>query len=262
MTVHWINPKDFRRHNAVLCCKRVVGSITFDILIQLITEVLKYFSIEFKTTAIVTDNGSNFIKAFGYRISLLFSFYSILNNLIEQSESSHSFDFLQETNADHPDPFDNISEDDLEFIDIHALIEENLDRWTVLPPHYRCAAHGLNLVLKDCKKIDDFDYQDKFHAVFQKLKTFWNFQSRGHADTIKEFVNTFFPIPIDVRWHTYVDAVEKVVQVGQNTVNDICKAVYSKSKNAELIVFTVEDFEFLKEYYEVSFAFQHKLRFR
>jgi hypothetical protein len=64
MTVHWISARTLKRHYAVLACKRMIGSITYDILADKILEILKEYSILDKCVAVVTDNGSNFVKAF------------------------------------------------------------------------------------------------------------------------------------------------------------------------------------------------------
>ena len=51
---------------AVLCCRKMLGSVTYDVLARTIEEILLDFQILEKCTAVVTDNGSNFVKAFEY----------------------------------------------------------------------------------------------------------------------------------------------------------------------------------------------------
>ena len=63
MTVHWLDAT-LERKSAMLCCRRLKGRHTYDVLAEAIAEVLKEFDISDKVVRITTDNGSNFRKAF------------------------------------------------------------------------------------------------------------------------------------------------------------------------------------------------------
>ncbi|CAI5684955.1 unnamed protein product [Oreochromis niloticus] len=64
MTAHWIDPSTFVRGHAALACKRVRGRHTYDVIGNKIEQVHSAYGLNSKVTATVTDNGSNFIKAF------------------------------------------------------------------------------------------------------------------------------------------------------------------------------------------------------
>ncbi|CAI5694081.1 unnamed protein product [Oreochromis niloticus] len=64
MTAHWIDPSTFVRGHAALACKRVRGRHTYDVIGNEIEQVHSAYGLHSKVTATVTDNGSNFIKAF------------------------------------------------------------------------------------------------------------------------------------------------------------------------------------------------------
>jgi len=64
MTVHWINDKSLIRQKAAIACIRITGRHTFDILAAKIEEIHRSFGLHGKISATVTDNGSNFVKAF------------------------------------------------------------------------------------------------------------------------------------------------------------------------------------------------------
>ena len=52
------------RKSAALACARVKGRHTFDVVAAKICEIHAKYKIQCKVRATVTDNGSNFVKAF------------------------------------------------------------------------------------------------------------------------------------------------------------------------------------------------------
>lgn len=63
-TCHWINNETLVRESCALACSRIQGSHTYDVLARKIQKILEKFSIEILSKTMVTDNGSNFVKAF------------------------------------------------------------------------------------------------------------------------------------------------------------------------------------------------------
>lgn len=66
MTVHWLDPLTLERQSKGLSCRRIHGRHTYDVLAEAIEAILDEFEIKSKTTMMITDNGSNFLKAFRY----------------------------------------------------------------------------------------------------------------------------------------------------------------------------------------------------
>ena len=64
MTVHWFNYTTLLRESAVLACKRIKERHTYDVITKMICKVFCEYGITNKVTRVVTDNGSNFVKAF------------------------------------------------------------------------------------------------------------------------------------------------------------------------------------------------------
>lgn len=72
VTAHWIDEITFQRHSAVLACKRFKGTHNYTRIADLLFEINMQFKLKSKQlVSTVTDNGSNFVKAFkefGYQI--------------------------------------------------------------------------------------------------------------------------------------------------------------------------------------------------
>ncbi len=64
MTVHYLDSKTLHRISKILVCRRFTFSHTGDKIAALMMQVLREFNITHKVTSCVTDNASNFVKAF------------------------------------------------------------------------------------------------------------------------------------------------------------------------------------------------------
>lgn len=64
MTARWINLVTLQRCKAALACTRVMGHHTYDVLGANIEQIHNSYGLTGKITATITDNGSNFVKAF------------------------------------------------------------------------------------------------------------------------------------------------------------------------------------------------------
>lgn len=64
MTVHFIDEQSLERRSAALVCQRLPGRHTYDVIATAVHAVLVEYKILHKTCVVITDNGSNFVKAF------------------------------------------------------------------------------------------------------------------------------------------------------------------------------------------------------
>lgn len=127
--------EDFTRRSAVLSLKRFKGKHTFDMIATLLSDILLDYGIQRKVVYVVTDNGSNFVKAFRE-----FGLQNV------QEENDEDFD-----------------EDDFELqaYNMDSLEYESHSGEVVLPPHYRCLSHTLSLIAtNDLDKVRYFVFRE------------------------------------------------------------------------------------------------------
>ena len=114
-TCHWFDEK-FARHSVALACRRFSGSHTYDRIADLIFEINTEFGLNAQNTiATVTDNGSNFVKAF----------------------KEFGVQYAEEGRLEEDEAVDKIPE-------FHEIRRQNFA--ASLPNHQRCACHTLNLI--------------------------------------------------------------------------------------------------------------------
>lgn len=131
MTVHWIDAVIIQRKSAALTCLRVTGRHTYDIIAASVESIHNKYSISAKVTMTITDNGSNFVKAF-----------NMFAEDQQQDSGNNNTQTLLEQDAES-------GELTFTIIDEVLARKNELDETEelyVLPPHQRCAAHTMNLI--------------------------------------------------------------------------------------------------------------------
>ncbi|XP_040072382.3 uncharacterized protein LOC115316210 [Ixodes scapularis] len=186
-TVSWLEPASLKRNSAVLICQRMTGSVTHDKIADLLLEVFKEYGLQGKVTKVVTDNGSNFVKAF--RV------------------------FGEPVQPDDLEPSEQ-GDEGLEFVEVAPLLE-NVDQGEArLPPHHRCAAHTLNLVATtDTGAAERHEiFSRPFRSVLRTCRALWNKQGQSAvaAETIRRFCGKALIRPVATRWNSLYDALECV----------------------------------------------------
>lgn len=251
MTCHFINEINYNRYSYILACRRIKGNHTYLNIAKVINEIIQDFKIENdKITHVVTDNASNFGKAFR-----TFSKQYIVTDNIHISDSN----YLGLISSDDSDSDDNItisSDDDVsssnlevDVVDLSSLIlnyKETITNTISLPSHITCSAHTLNLIASvDTAKIVDQAYNSISKSTFKKLSSFWNLLSRSTvvSDKVFDLCSCKFPVPNLTRWNSMYDAVHKVVTNKQNLVLVFNELKMKKMKKNE--------WSFLEEYCKV-----------
>ncbi len=216
VTAHFLDSKLLRKSYAI-ACRRLTGSQTHDALAEVMVSILAEFNIQYKTVGAITDNGSNFCKAFK-----LFG--------------------LQE---------DQEEDEDLQFFEIHDLLNDGQDKGFDLPPHFRCAAHTLSLVAtKDSEKaLTDARFCRISRSTFAKLQGLWNKQGRSpdFARQVQEKYHLYFVIPNATRWNSTFDAMQRVqrmLEESPESFNDLLSLL-------NLPPLSQQEKAFIKEYCQV-----------
>lgn len=241
MTCHYINENNYNRCSYVLGCRRVKGSHTYLNIAKGIIEILKTFNIKnSKITHCVTDNASNFGKAFR-----TFSMQSQKQNVAPTTISLENFnESSSDIGSEVDDTNSNVDVVELSniFLDSNELVNEYDDDIS-LPEHLTCAAHTLSLIAtSDISKISDISYKKISKSVFEKLQSFWNIISRSSvaSDKIYDICNCKFPVPILTRWNSMFNAVKKILA---NKEKLLCGFDELKINKLKII-----EWKFLEEY--------------
>ena len=229
VTAHWIDASSFERKSCGLALQRLKGSHTGEILAERISNIIKEFNLSNKVVKIVTDNATNFEKAFKIR--------------------KPSVEF---PNEDAENDFD--SDDEIEFIDLLSELTEcrnSSELVCILPPQKRCAAHSLNLAMTTDieKRVNEENFvamsrmtQSKCTALYSKQN-----QSSKAADFIHQKLGIYLRTPVSTRWNSYVDSYSfllAVMEIKTSELNEIFDAFC-------LPKLTQPETEFLKEYVKV-----------
>lgn len=233
MTVHFITGGsggvEMSRVSAALACRRFVGSHTYSAIAEMISFIHRLYALTVdKITATVTDNASNFGKAFR-------EFLFQIQTPDEYGEDNH----------DDVD-VDNISEA------LTAPSDNSVDDEEVaitLPHHETCCSHTLNLLATvDADKVSNSTYKRLYRAALGKCTAIWNAVHRSSkaADAVKQVTEKVIITPGATRWNSQYDAMRRLLQVGVNLVklNELCQAVHTPE-------FTKAEYECLNEYVSV-----------
>ena len=209
MTVHWINPITLKRRKAAIACIRVTGHHTYDALAEKIEHVHASYGLTRKVTATVTDNGSNFVKAFTVFHQSPLDSSSISTDTAIPVIEENSEETEQDTDTEEV-TFENL--DELLTLDQASAEGDFTQVQYDLPPHQRCAAHTLNLVAStDIDKYLSLSTVSRsvYRSSFAKCAALWNKASRSTiaSETVQEIAKRKLLVPSPTGWNSYYHAV-------------------------------------------------------
>ncbi|KAL4007318.1 hypothetical protein ACER0C_001170 [Sarotherodon galilaeus] len=201
-----------KRH-AALACKRVRGRHTYDVIGNEIEQVHSAYGLNSKVTATVTDNGSNFIKAF---------------RMFQKSDSDEELE----------------EDEEVTFTDVEQTLSTESEGQFSLPPHLRCASHTLNLIFHDVEKwLQANEAKFIYRSATSKCSAMWTKANR--SSVASELVDNFFKkkliVPVSTRWNSFHDALSRITDIPLAELNTVCTQFGIKC-------FTDREYLFLKEY--------------
>ena len=197
MTVHYIVDNDNKicRVSAALACRRFLGSHTYDHIAQLISDVHTSYGLSVgKISATVTDNASNFGKAF----------------------KEYMID-VPNINSDHDTTEELLSnnDDDVDLVNVADVItSEPGDECDIQMPHHEtCFSHSLNLLATvDASKAMESDatYKRLNRAAMAKCSALWNATHRSSkaSDAVKAITDKATITPGATRWNGLYDSMK------------------------------------------------------
>ena len=159
---------------------------------------------------------------------------------------------------DHNNHNDNADDTEIEFIEITPILNSNnADQEIQLPPHFRCAAHTLNLIAaKDIENASSTNaaYKKVSRSTFSKCQALWNKQNMSTvaSDIIKDVFGVYLQTPCVTRWNSMFDSVHQIKKLlaiksgeGVDMLDKCMDALgLARLQKHEVI--------FLKEYVEVN----------
>jgi len=210
-------PGHFKRRKAALACTRIVGCHTYDVLGA---NLHNSYGLARKIAATITDNGSNFIKAFAV-------FHQTSESISTEEASSNV------TMEEDPDDLcDNIYTDEATFENMDQVLTADIDDELTqvqydLPAHERCAAHTLNLVASaDIEKHLSTSSSSRtiYRSTLAKCSAIWNKvnQSTIISDCVQEIAKKNFPVPNKTRWNAQYDAIVRITENTMSELNGLC----------------------------------------
>jgi len=230
VTAHWTTNESMIRHSAALACRRLRGAHTYDVLAESLNDVFTEYNLSIsKMVRCVTDNGSNFTKAFR-------EFGIVVNQ--------HSGD--DSSDDDDGEDFADVT---LESVD-QILNEDTGDTAPaiILPPHHLCSSHTLSLLaVTDIPKIlaENAALKRIHNSVMAKYYSLWNSAGRSlkSYEATERIAHRTLVRPCPMRWNSMYDAL-KVLQSLRAELRAICEAV-------GVLAFKDMELDFINAYVEV-----------
>lgn len=239
ITIHWIDFDTLTRKSAALACRRFKGVHSADRIATLLTEIHGKYKIDGKIVATVTDNASNFIKAFsqfGIKSS------SMCFRRAEEEEEGNGDTRISIDEAENVE--DNVDDD------VDELEPESDDTlFSTLPRHLRCASHTLNLSLSGdiLKSIAASPELKKIHdTVMKKCNRLWRSANRPKsAEIIHNILGHTLSRPGVTRWNSLYDCWNQILTI-RTKCNELFLAL--NIKNA----LTSSEFDYITEHLKVT----------
>lgn len=218
VTAHWIDTQSQRR-SAAIACRRFKGAHTFDRIKDLLLEIFAEIDLDSrKVICSVTDNGSNFVKAFKIFGIKKTSLSEINTESDQESTSSDSENEFEAGPSSRHQNLEVLSTRQSNEIEDSLFIEDPIENFYSLPFHMRCNAHTLNLIASaDTKSLltDKKSSLGKMHlTVIDKCNELWSAAARPKsAEIMQNVLGHTLSRPGITRWNSLYDALKQILKI-------------------------------------------------
>uniref|UniRef100_A0A3B4HCG3 HAT C-terminal dimerisation domain-containing protein n=1 Tax=Pundamilia nyererei TaxID=303518 RepID=A0A3B4HCG3_9CICH len=194
---------------AALACRRFMGRHTYDSIASELDNINSSHGLSFKITSTVTDNGSNFVKAFK------------VYQPPPESDDSES------------------EEDEVTFVSIGNVLQNgagDADDAISLSPHQRCASHTMNLI--SCTDVEKWLLSEAatktiYRSATTKCAGLWNKASRSTvaAEIVDDIIAKKLLVPSTTRWNSFYYALGRISKIPVVELNTISSTLQLKCFN-------------------------------
>ncbi|XP_042146107.1 uncharacterized protein LOC121835721 [Ixodes scapularis] len=211
VTAHWISEATLERQSAALACRRFAGTHSYDRVAELLSDVCTDYCLPTgKITGTVTDNATNFVKAFKE--------FGVTAFEEACAADSEDFELVTFEEIEPPGP--------------------------LLSQHLRCACHTLSLIATaDVKKATSANHAlNRLHSsVMSKCSKYWGASGRPKsAEVVTSILGKQLPAPCITRWNSLHHALDVLTQ-NKEKLQDL-------SNELQLPSLKSSEIEFIEEY--------------
>lgn len=233
VTAHWIT-KDLCRISMALACRRFKGTHSYDRISELVQEINSEFDLTInKIVATITDNGSNFVKAFkmfGVKLTNIKTVDDCEEDVLD-AILSDSDDFEEE----EIDNFSIVDDSNLNTVEKYSLSS-----------HLRCCAHTFSsCATTDANKVLNVQntlLSNIHNGVMKKCNAVWKVAGRPKsAEIMQDVLEHSLSRPGKTRWNSLFDSLQEIFSIKEKNLQ-LHKALNIKNLIKD------NEFDYIQEY--------------